>query len=240
MLNVEDLLRPSSQVATKEACAKLAESAKEHRLTRRFTSLHCELFPRGAAEVLHPYLTRLEEFQHSYGPVAVRNLQNPDLKSLVKAYGDSLRIIRIAPSPEYTFSAVSPKLQGCGYRALTKYCNSLIELGIPVGYDVKKQLLPRLHVSHLIRVTLYDVPKSLTAKELRAFVKRCPKLEVLELHGEKMARFRRGKLSAEGLKRADKKVLFWEAKEAEPLTNDTGKARANRKSVLVAVLPARA
>ena len=220
MLDVEALLYPSSEVGTKEACAKMVHCAKAQSFTRRFHSLRCELFPRGSVESLQPYLCPLQTFHHSYGPVSVRNLQNPDLKLLVKSHGNTLRSIHIAPSKHYAHSAVSPKLQGCGYRALAKHCTRLKELALPIGYDVKKQLLPRIHVAHLERIILYDVPRSVTAKEIRAFVKRCPRLEALEVHGEALARFKRAKVSSRGLKRADGRVLLWathEAKSSDPV-----------------------
>uniref|UniRef100_A0A7S3V1U3 Uncharacterized protein n=2 Tax=Aplanochytrium stocchinoi TaxID=215587 RepID=A0A7S3V1U3_9STRA len=147
----------------------------------KYENVECSQFPRGSVEIILPILGELKSFVHKYGAVNVHNLQNPDLKLLVKSHGKTLEEIIISPDDKIV-DACPPKLQGCGYRWLTRHCISLRKLEITLLFDVKRQLLERINVDALEEVKLRDAIKTLSAKELEAFVTRCPKLKLIEVY----------------------------------------------------------
>ena len=96
---------------------------------------------------------------------------------------------------------------------MAKHCKQLRCLSLPLGFDVKRQLLPRLHVHYLERICLLDLPKSYSVAQLRAFVKRCPRLVSLEIHGQALNRFSESKTLRHGMKRQDGRVLVWQSEQ---------------------------
>ena len=152
-------------------------------------SVQTDHFPRGCMQVLLDHMSadsssKITSFENHYGKVYKHQLQNPDLKLLVKTNGSSLtHLCMIPPSEESS----APKLQGCGYRWITQYATKLQVLELSLKYDVKKQLLDLssrrtpLQVHQMERLILRDVGPNTTMEHLVELVEKAPRLRELVL-----------------------------------------------------------
>lgn len=152
--------------------------------------IQTEQFPRGCMQILLDHLgdTHVTEFQNHYGSVYKHQLQNPDLKLLVKTQGKWLTHLRMTPLllSEGKCESRSPKLQGCGYRWITLHAKNLQVLELSLRYDVKQQMLDfsrrtPLQVEQLKELTLRDVGSNTTREQLVELVTRAKVLEKLIL-----------------------------------------------------------
>jgi hypothetical protein len=140
-----------------------------------------KFFPRGSMELLLKHFPHIESFEHRFGAVSKYNLQNPDLKLLVKSCGaNDLRHLIIHADVECE-NAREPRLQGCGFRWLAKHCEQLETLVMPLTFDVKKQLIPRLKTSKLRRLTLTNVGSNVDKDALKQLIQNSPKLSIIEV-----------------------------------------------------------
>lgn len=156
-------------------------------------AIKTDLFPRGCMKVLLDHVADqklcIEHFQNEYGKVYKYHLQNPDLKALVESQGKWLTQLQMTPLPE----ALSPKLQGCGYRRTAMHAHVLQVLEISLQYDVKQQLLDftrrnPLRVEFLREIILWDVGVNTTHEQLNALLKQAKTLQRLVLHDAELGK----------------------------------------------------
>ena len=152
-------------------------------------SVKTDSFPRGCMQILLDHVSkskqtiRIVQFHQEYGKVSKYQLQNPDLKLLLKTHGPWLTHLSLIPQEE----SRPPKLQGCGYRWTTLHAKSLKVLGISLQYDIKRQLLDLsrktpLRLQCLEELVIRDVGSNTTKKHLEALVAKAPNLRRLSVY----------------------------------------------------------
>ncbi|CAB9528733.1 expressed unknown protein [Seminavis robusta] len=168
-------------------------SIKKLKTTKKF-SIHTDSFPRGCMQVLLDHIGewhhQIVEFQHHYGMVRKYQLQNADLKLLLKEHGGWLTSLRLVPQSLNLVATVppAPKLQGCGYRWTTLHARCLHVLELPLANDTKQQLLDGtrktpLQLDRLEELVLRHVGSNTTRDQLEHVVANAPVLGRLVVHG---------------------------------------------------------
>lgn len=164
---------------------KLLRAVIESNATEHITSVMCSYFPRGSMDVLLTSFPNINSFTCHYGGVLSRNLQNPELKLLMKTAGPRLRKLCIKPSQDTGDGSRVPriKFQGCGYRWIAKHATALNFLEISLCNDIKQQLIARLKTSALETLILYDAKNNLNMDDLKCLLGRSPNLKHLHVYG---------------------------------------------------------
>lgn len=194
----DDLYYPvdlRGRAATPDALKSYLQEHYSSPPTNQAWSIQTDQFPRGCMQVLLDHLAdndnlAIAQFQNHYGKVYKYQLQNPDLKLLVKTHGRSLTHLRMTPlfTADSSTQPPSPKLQGCGYRWTTLHAQKLQVLELSLQYDVKQQLLDfsrktPLLVEQLQELILRQVGANTTRPQLIELVNRAKCLQSLILTG---------------------------------------------------------